>query len=646
MHTEPIENESYGIVIDAGSSGSRIHIYKWQNSIATQNNDELLHSVPQIIQEDGWTFKTTPGLSTYENNPEEAFTKHIKPLIEFAQKIIPKEKIMSTPVFIQATAGMRLLPLPKQEKIMGDLCKGLKQSTNFLVENCDTQIQVIDGETEGLYGWLGLNYLTGHFNNYDTSSEEYFTLGFMDMGGASTQIAFAPSDKEQVKKHRDDISTIYLKSLNGDVQKWDVFVSTWLGFGANQARKRYFAQLVNSLPENTNDYDEDDHSTKKLTDPCMPKGSDSKFEFQKDKFTVVGSGNYEQCIKMIYPLLLNNLPCEDDPCLFNGVHAPQIDYYKDKFIGISEYWYTANDVFKLGGEYGFQEFSSSVKEFCNSDWDLIKKNSKKGMYNSISDEYLIDSCFKANWVLNVLHEGFGLPRIDIEEPIEELTVSNYRLFQSADKINNRELSWTLGKILLYASGSILAGNGDIKVGVAPSSNDESRLGKKFISGGLSHVTNTHNTMPSFLHLLFALFGILCCIWSILSRYKVMHNNSINTNIHNIIDTLNRKLRRLTEYNTLNDRFSKLEEGDIHSPTEYFKSRTSDDLKIRSKSMLNISNGPESHEVNHIYRPHSKGVSPVLSASRNNTQLHQEGGKLKPIFSLADFSKYKDGRAND
>jgi len=113
------------------------------------------------------------------------------------------------------------------------------------MDDCDTQIQIIDGETEGIYGWLGLNYLLGNFNNFNDYENSHFTMGFMDMGGASAQIAFVPSDKEEITKYKYEIPTVYLRSLNGDIQEWDVFVSTWLGFGANQARKRYLARNSN-----------------------------------------------------------------------------------------------------------------------------------------------------------------------------------------------------------------------------------------------------------------------------------------------------------------------------------------------------------------------------------------------------------------
>ena len=51
----------------------------------------------------------------------------------------------------------------------------------------------------------------------------------MDMGGASTQIAFVPSSKEEIKKHEEDLSKVILRNINGESQKWNVFSETWLG---------------------------------------------------------------------------------------------------------------------------------------------------------------------------------------------------------------------------------------------------------------------------------------------------------------------------------------------------------------------------------------------------------------------------------
>lgn len=151
--------------------------------------------------------------------------KHIKSLLEFAEDIIPENKRKETPVFIQGTAGLRLIPEDKRTKILHEICNGITKHTDFLLEDCDYQVQVIDGETEGLYGWLSLNYLLGKFNEYEVNANSHFTFGFMDMGGASTQIAFVPSSADDIAKHKEDIATVYLKNVNGDVQEWNVLLA-------------------------------------------------------------------------------------------------------------------------------------------------------------------------------------------------------------------------------------------------------------------------------------------------------------------------------------------------------------------------------------------------------------------------------------
>lgn len=634
----------YGIVIDAGSSGSRINVFKWQDNdalIAENVQEELLHSVPQILQEKDWTKKVTPGLSKYGSKPHKAFSKHVKPLLEFAKEIIPEDKIHKTPVFLQATAGMRLLSPEKRNKVIQDVCNGIKLSTDFLLSSCEAQIQVIDGETEGLYGWLGLNYLLGHFNKFDKSDDKHFTFGFMDMGGASTQIAFSPSDPKEIAKHRDDIARITLRSVNGDLQEWDVFVSTWLGFGANEARKRYLIQMINSLPENTNDHDYDDFRTRKLTDPCLPKNCISKFEFKGKDFEFIGSGNYEQCSKSIYPLLLKNLPCSEEPCLFNGVHAPQIDYFNDKFVGTSEYWYTANDVFDLGGTYNFDEFSNHVKEFCSTDWEVIEKNSENGAYNSIPKDFLVDSCFKANWVLNVLHEGFNLPRVGVDAINTDDGEAVHPLFQSAINVNDRELSWTLGRIVLYASAGVGTATSPF-VGIKPSSQEVSLLDKSFIPGGLIESGNDHGATPGFQKNVIIFIAIILLIVFFLRSISI-------TGFKNVLNSLRLKTMKLKYSEMQSDPQRQLEEGFYRNDGDQFIDDDRDGCKFRSKSMFNLHSPDENAGRNPVYPMRfvaaSTSSSPTIPRVPSTPPL-QAPKTLRPAFSLADFSKFKDGKFND
>lgn len=639
-----VNENHYGIVIDAGSSGSRIHIFEWQDSaslIDSQVSEEIKHSVPQIFQDKDWTDKVTPGLSKYEEKPHKAFSKHIKPLLEYAKDIIPDDKIKETPVFVQATAGMRLLAQEKQRKILDNVCYGLKHSTDFLVENCESQVQVIDGETEGLYGWIGLNYLLGHFNEYDASQKEHFTFGFMDMGGASTQIAFSPSDLDQITKHRDDIAKITLRSINGDTQEWDVFVSTWLGFGANEARRRYLIQLINALPENSNNDDDDDYITRELTDPCLPKNCEREFKYKGKEFDIIGSGNQEQCLKSIYPLLLKNLPCTDEPCLFNGVHAPQIDFFKDKFVGTSEYWYTANDVFNLGGTYNFEEFGNHVKEFCNSDWKQIESNSKEGLYNSIPTSFLADSCFKANWVLNVLHEGFGLPRAGVDKIEGEAEDDHHPLFQSAVNVQDRELSWTLGRILLYASASVATTNTKSIVGIEPSAKEVSMLGKELIPGAILLGQST----ALYASTAWKWLALLCLIALLL---LLLRKSSI-TRWRNVFESLKFKASRFKYLNMQKDPQSQLEEGSYNNAAENFGDIDREGFKFRSKSAfsLNLDDGAAQESPGYPMRfvSASAAGSPTIPKVPSTPPLHPSK-TLRPAFSLSDFSKFKDAKFND
>ncbi|SCU91410.1 LAMI_0E05798g1_1 [Lachancea mirantina] len=633
--TSELDTSQYGVVIDAGSSGSRVYVYQWQDShqVSLDADNSLAHSVPKILRGKDWTFKTSPGLSSFKKSPEKAYNKHIKPLLEFAGKVVPHDKIHSTPIFIQATAGMRLLPEKYRNKIMGNLCTDIKKDSDFRLLDCENQIQVIDGETEGLYGWLALNYMMGNFDNYSSIAESHFSSGFMDMGGASAQLAFQPSNQEEITKHDDDIATVSLKSINGEFQQWRVFVSTWLGFGANQARSRYLAQLINSLPENSNDDDGDDFQVRRFSDPCMLKGSTMEVKFKGKEFELTGSGNYEQCSKSIYPLLLKHMPCLGDPCLFNGVHAPTIDFYKDMFVGVSEYWYTANDVFKLGGEYNFYDYSKKVREFCETDWEEVEQNSADNLYNKISTKQLSESCFKANWIMNVLHEGFNMPRVGLEvessEEMDSKPKTHSSNFRSLNDIEGEELSWTLGRILLYASSLVMKGTDGDRVGLKPSSNDMKNLGKLFVTGGISGSASDHISAKSGLGRVFGCLVVLLLLCFVMikssSRFWTRFRNL--PRFSKFLDFNYSKLRQKGGVVSLS---TDLERGNFERG-RFGQDDDNDGVQVRSRSMINL-RGNSANQGQFMFQESS-------DFTKNGSSSHSSKQKLRSALSLADFKNF-------
>jgi len=182
------ENLHYAIVIDAGSSGSRAYLYKWPD--ISYNFNELLKISPLIDSNNEPMVKSvSPGLSSFGENPQNAFD-YIKPLIKFASDRIPKENHKETPLFILATAGMRLIDHEKSEEIMKNVRIGI--SENFDFHFPDSHMEIISGKQEGIYQWLAINYVLDKFDqesDYDEKYERPKTVGALDMGGASMQIA-------------------------------------------------------------------------------------------------------------------------------------------------------------------------------------------------------------------------------------------------------------------------------------------------------------------------------------------------------------------------------------------------------------------------------------------------------------------------
>lgn len=74
----------YNIVLDAGSTGSRIHIFKFKQAGA-----QLL------LQSDGF-HQLKPGLSSFADTPQAA-ADSLKPLLEEALKAVPKVQQVSLP---------------------------------------------------------------------------------------------------------------------------------------------------------------------------------------------------------------------------------------------------------------------------------------------------------------------------------------------------------------------------------------------------------------------------------------------------------------------------------------------------------------------------------------------------------------------
>jgi apyrase len=171
--------EVYAVVFDAGSTGSRVHVLKFQKG----------RTGLQLLEDTFDSLKPGLGDSGWKDEPERAAAS-LQPLLEKAIAAVPEGQQGRTPVELRATAGLRLLGDTKAKLILEAVTKVLESSPFMLVPD---GVSVMDGIDEGAYAWLTLNYLLGK-----TGKPAKDLVGAIDLGGGSVQQAFAVDDSTAV----------------------------------------------------------------------------------------------------------------------------------------------------------------------------------------------------------------------------------------------------------------------------------------------------------------------------------------------------------------------------------------------------------------------------------------------------------------
>ncbi|CAI2351182.1 unnamed protein product [Caenorhabditis sp. 36 PRJEB53466] len=395
----------YGVICDAGSSGTRIFVYTLrQRTVGLTDIDTMIHSEEPVVK------KISPGLSTFGEKPEKVI-EYISPLLKFAEEHIPADKIAETDLLIFATAGMRLLPETQKTAIVEHLRNGLKGVTSLRVK--DSNIRIIDGAWEGIYSWIAVNYILGRFEKENDAK-----VGMIDMGGASVQIAFEMPKEEDFNSENVFEINLGPVEYNNDF-KYKIYSTTFLGYGANEGLKRYEKSLI---------------ERGESEDSCSPRGLSRQIGAR----ALNGSGQWDTCLAQVSSLIgdKNKPVCSEEMCFLRHVPAPSVNLSNVQLYGFSEYWYTTNN-FGAGGDYDFEKFAEEVRMFCKKEWDDIQEGFKKNEFPNAEFERLETNCFKAAWVASVLHEGFNVDK-------------KQNLFQSVLKIAGEEMQWALGAMLYHA----------------------------------------------------------------------------------------------------------------------------------------------------------------------------------------------------
>lgn len=391
VNHDPVHTE-YAILFDAGSSGTRMKIYQFLASGPSlqPSNVRELSSSPD---------EAKPGISDLADDPSQVDT-YMTPLLESAKRTIPEDKQPSTPIFLLATGGMRLLPKDQSDAILNEVRKLFndKDKCPFLFKD-DNDARIITGKVEGIYAWVTINFLAGIFGSKDSSK----SYGSLDLGGSSHQNSW---------KFNSSHPDVVVVDFAG--KKYNVFARSYLGFGQDQARERYLrfiAQKENCVK----------NSECVLKSPCHNKGFKESLKFDDQERVFEGTAEVKCCRKIIRKMFFCHLP-NVQKCPFYD--QPKL---KGKFYGFSSFYYILTGIKAVcsdceNNKVTPRKINLYSKSFCKKDYSDLEKN-----------PYAKNNCFGGNFIYELLTEGYRLG------PYKKIRVTN--------SLNGFKLGWTLGAVL-------------------------------------------------------------------------------------------------------------------------------------------------------------------------------------------------------
>ncbi|RPB19949.1 hypothetical protein L211DRAFT_870944 [Terfezia boudieri ATCC MYA-4762] len=323
-----IEIDKYAVIMDAGSSGTRIYVYKWIERFGLTTNQQLVPLVPLKGTENNSEVKVDDrkcngGIAQLTPDKVE---NYLDTLLGYAKGFLAGQdyfnvaqgdaqflrKLATTPLYILATGGMRSLKQENYPKFVA-----LKEAITRCLNASgfkEPTYETISSEEEGLYGWVAANFNENVFNADDTT-----TRGYFEMGGETAQLAFQPTDANR-SAYKGRLHRMQLGRRN-----CLVFAKGWPKLGGDAMWRLHEERL---------------HQFHIMEDPCWPM----KVDHPAGKFK--GTGDILGCVEKALELLqciCNDTGCKRGRlcafsgrggCLLRGV--PKLDFsQQDGFIAAS-----------------------------------------------------------------------------------------------------------------------------------------------------------------------------------------------------------------------------------------------------------------------------------------------------------------------
>ncbi|XP_060072509.1 ectonucleoside triphosphate diphosphohydrolase 2-like isoform X2 [Ylistrum balloti] len=423
----------FGVVMDAGSSHTTLYVYKWSS--------EKYKDTAQAVQIDSCKV-SGPSISTYVSNPQ-GLAKPLEQCLDKAKSTVPADKHSATPIYLGATAGMRLLYAvnsSQSDAILAVVRSSIKKYP-FMFTNATQQSRIISGEEEGLYSWVTSNYITGSFgvkkptlqgagNSWQMSATGDGTVGAMDLGGASTQITFYPGNVTMPPGYEQDLM---LYGMN-----YSVYTHSYLCYGVNEITRKYRALLIKNQ-----------NYSETVTNPCGPRGKNISVSYMdvfeapctKDSrpsgidrnttYVFEGQSDDSVCHQTVQQLF-NHTTCTQPPCTFNGTYQPMV---YGKYYAFSNFYYVMEFLNltspTMSPETKLSDVIEAVSTLCEKPWSEVQY--MKTEIKSLLPEF----CFRGRYILTLLYEEYKFNAVD----------GSWQKINFVKDLDGTEIGWSLGYMI-------------------------------------------------------------------------------------------------------------------------------------------------------------------------------------------------------
>ncbi|NWI62611.1 ENTP8 diphosphohydrolase, partial [Todus mexicanus] len=408
----------YGMVFDAGSSHTSLFVYEWDSD---KENDTGVVSQTLSCDVQG------QGISSYVNNPPKAGDS-LRECLDKALTIVPAAKQKDVPVYLGATAGMRLLREQNSsaaDQILAEVAKTIQEYPVAF-----KGARILTGEEEGAYGWITINYLMDSFTKYSPKAHTWIRpevakiFGALDLGGASTQISFMPKGSV-INWNKASTFTLY-------GYKYNIYTHSYLCYGQNEMLRRLAKELIVvrgelgvDHPCYPKDYNETVSLSSFRTSPCTNQ-SDPRLTLGDRNVTLEGRGNASGCLAAVKKLFDFSACGQSQDCTFDGVYQPPV---RGQFIAFSAFYYNFKFLNLTKGQ-SLDTVRETIKHFCTRSWEDLSSS-----YPEENPVRLPKYCANANYILTLLLDAYKF---------NETSWKNI-FFQM--KAGSADVGWTLGYML-------------------------------------------------------------------------------------------------------------------------------------------------------------------------------------------------------